>query len=59
MALVEYKIAVVVEFEEKPTKKEDLDEIGDFLAKDFENMLQNGEDFVKVWCLGGDFVENL
>ena len=59
MTLVEYKIAITVDLEEKPTKKEDLDEIGQFLAEDFYNMLENGEDFVEIRYIGADFVENL
>lgn len=55
MTLVEYKIAIILDFEQE---KADFDEIGEFLAEDIRNMLENGEDFVETRYIGRDFVEN-
>lgn len=52
MNLVKLNLQITIEIEDS----EDIDEIGEFLATDFENMLDNGEDYVKIDYIGSEDV---
>ena len=54
MTLVRLTLSIIIEDETENNK--DYDEIGQFLAKDVENMLYNGEDTLEVDYVGYDIL---
>ena len=54
MTLVKLTLSVIIEDETE--NNANYDEIGLFLAKDIENMLNNGEDMLEVDYMGYDIL---
>lgn len=54
MTLGRLTLSVIIE--DKTENNKDYDEIGQFLAKDVENMLYNGEDTLEVDYMGYDIL---
>ena len=58
MAKSSFVIEIVAECEQNQVNLESLTEIGDFLAKDILQSLDNGEDFIDVRLIGVNLREN-
>lgn len=58
MAKSSFLIEIVAECEQNQVNLENLIEIGDFLAKDIFQSLDNGEDFIDVRLIGVNLREN-
>ena len=58
MAKSSFVIEIIAECEQNEVNLEDLVEIGEFLAKDTLQSLDNGEDFIDVRLIGVNLREN-
>lgn len=58
MAKSSFLIEIVAECEQNQVNLENLIEIGDFLAEDIFQSLNNGEDFIDVRLIGVNLREN-
>lgn len=58
MAKSSFLIEIVAECEQNQVNLENLIEIGDFLAEDIFQSLDNGEDFIDVRLIGVNLREN-
>lgn len=52
MRKIEFIISIRAKIEDDNIKKQEIDEIGRFLAEDIENSMQNGEDFLETEYIG-------